>query len=501
MLTTRTLSASAALTDPAGNILSGVTISFTLVDTSLRPISVWDAISGDLIVGSPSVVTDVNGLFSINLWPTARGNMPCQYLCKVNYPNITPFTFSISDLATPLSWVDAMASGQPLTPQQLAFYDGITAAAQVSANAAAGSATTATTQAGIATTQAAIATAQAGTATTQAAAAAGSAASLTAALQQFNALYLGKKAADPTVDNNGAALVVGAEYFNTTTNVIRVYGSAGWTNLDTVDVLNAALSATNAAASAGASALSEIAAASSAAVAALAAAHAMVPSQSLKTDYTVLPADMGTLIMFTGPVTVTFPTPTSTFASAVPVIIANINLPAITLAGLPASLGVSSLAYGEVAAFLCDGTNWYRLGSDPHERGDLLKGSGIGVGVTSLILTTDGNAASANNQIVPLANSSFYVRGSAVVRQASSATQNQVACAIDFWAAGYIGSTPGSIVIVSSGATNQTATTGWTVNVTPDTTNGAIQVEFSSGSTALAAYTTVTATCGTRMAQ
>ncbi len=621
MLTTRALSASAPMTDPSGVVLSNVQITFTLVDVMMRPTSVWDAASGELVVGAPSVITDVNGLFSLNLWPTARGNVPCLYLCQVNHASIAPFAFSISDLATPLSWVDAMASGQALSPQQLQFYDAITAAAQASATAAANSASTAASSeiaaATSATSAANSATAAGSSATaagasetaasasqsaaaTSAAAAAGSAtgaatsataaassataalssqnaaglsasnaatsasqaassasgaatseAAVNAVMASFNALYLGKKATDPTLDNNGQPLVIGAEYFNTPSSILRVYTSTGWQNVDAaaaLDATNAALSASQAASSATSAAgsatsaansaaaaagsatsasssaaaaagsatnaassatsagtsasnaaSSATSAASSAAAAAVSAAHAMVPSQALNTNYTLVATDMGTLIMFTGPVTVTFPTPTPTFASAVPVIIANINLPAVTLAGLPASLGILSLEYGEVAAFLCDGTNWHQLGSDPQYRSDLLKGSGSGV--TAITLTMDGNAVSANNQIVPLANSSFYLTGSAIVRQASSATQNQVACAIDFWAAGYIGSTPGSIVIVSSGAANQTATTGWTVNVAADTTNGAIQVAFSSGSTALAAYTTVTATCGTRMTQ
>jgi hypothetical protein len=47
-------------------------------------------------------------------------------------------------------------------------------------------------------------------------------------------LYLGAKASDPTVDNQGGPLVVGAQYFNTTTNQMRVYTTSSiWTQAGT----------------------------------------------------------------------------------------------------------------------------------------------------------------------------------------------------------------------------------------------------------------------------
>jgi len=84
-----------------------------------------------------------------------------------------------------------------------------------SATAAAGSATTATTQAT--------------TATTQATNAAASAAAAAASYDSFDDRYLGPKASAPTLDNDGNALLIGALYFNTTTNAMQVYGSSGWT--------------------------------------------------------------------------------------------------------------------------------------------------------------------------------------------------------------------------------------------------------------------------------
>ena len=97
-----------------------------------------------------------------------------------------------------------------------------------SATSASTSATTATTQAGIATTQASnastSATAAAASATTASAA---SAAALTA-LDNFDDRYLGQKSSDPTLDNDGNALITGALYFNTVSNSMKVYTGTIW---------------------------------------------------------------------------------------------------------------------------------------------------------------------------------------------------------------------------------------------------------------------------------
>jgi len=97
------------------------------------------------------------------------------------------------------------------------------------------SAATATTQAGIATTQAGIATTKAGEAATSETNAASSASSAQAskdaalaALDSFDDRYLGQKASDPSVDNDGDALVAGALYFDTTNDIMKVYDGSLW---------------------------------------------------------------------------------------------------------------------------------------------------------------------------------------------------------------------------------------------------------------------------------
>ncbi|MCA3173566.1 MAG: hypothetical protein ING25_11030 [Burkholderiales bacterium] len=59
-------------------------------------------------------------------------------------------------------------------------------------------------------------------------AAAGSASAAGGVLTSFRATWLGSATIDPVVDDNGAALVAGAVYLNTTANVLRVYDGANW---------------------------------------------------------------------------------------------------------------------------------------------------------------------------------------------------------------------------------------------------------------------------------
>jgi hypothetical protein len=61
--------------------------------------------------------------------------------------------------------------------------------------------------------------------------AAADAASTAAALDQFTDLYLGSGPTNPTLDHDGNALQLGAQFFNTTLNQMMVYGSSGWQSM------------------------------------------------------------------------------------------------------------------------------------------------------------------------------------------------------------------------------------------------------------------------------
>ena len=76
---------------------------------------------------------------------------------------------------------------------------------------------------------AAAAVVSASAASTSASASATSAAAAATSYDNFDDRYLGTKSSDPTLDNDGDALVDGALYFNTTDNVLMVYDLGGTT--------------------------------------------------------------------------------------------------------------------------------------------------------------------------------------------------------------------------------------------------------------------------------
>lgn len=94
-------------------------------------------------------------------------------------------------------------------------------AAATSAASAASSATAAATSASSASTSASLALTSANSASTSAASAATS-------YDQFDDRYLGSKTSDPTLDNDGNALLTGALYFNSVINAMKVYNGSSW---------------------------------------------------------------------------------------------------------------------------------------------------------------------------------------------------------------------------------------------------------------------------------
>ena len=85
------------------------------------------------------------------------------------------------------------------------------------ATSAAAAATSATNSATSATNSASSATNSANSATAAA-----------ASFDSFDDRYLGAKSANPSVDNDGNALITGALYFNSTANSMRVYNGSSW---------------------------------------------------------------------------------------------------------------------------------------------------------------------------------------------------------------------------------------------------------------------------------
>ena len=100
-----------------------------------------------------------------------------------------------------------------------------------SATAAAASASAASTSETNAASSASNAATNATNAAKSATAAAASEAAAEAALASFNATYLGAQASDPSVDNEGDPVTAGDWYFNTSSNISRIYNGSTWSNV------------------------------------------------------------------------------------------------------------------------------------------------------------------------------------------------------------------------------------------------------------------------------
>jgi hypothetical protein len=97
-----------------------------------------------------------------------------------------------------------------------------------SANSASTSASSALTSANSASTSATAAATSASSASTSASSALTSANSAATSYDEFDDRYLGSKTSDPTVDNDGGALLTGALYFNSVVNAMKVYNGSSW---------------------------------------------------------------------------------------------------------------------------------------------------------------------------------------------------------------------------------------------------------------------------------
>ena len=170
------------------------------------------------------------------------------------------------------------SGSQPLTTNtDIAKWDLLVdaASATTSATNAAASATAAATSETNAATSAT-------TATTKASEAATSATNAANSFDSFDDRFLGTKSSDPTLDNDGNALVEGAMYYNSTDNDIRFYNGSSWD----APATQASTSATASASSATASATSATNSSNSATASATSATNASNSASAASTSET-----------------------------------------------------------------------------------------------------------------------------------------------------------------------------------------------------------------------
>jgi hypothetical protein len=132
-----------------------------------------------------------------------------------------------SATAAATSATSAAASATAAANSVAAIATSATSAA-TSATSAAASATAAATSATSSETSATASASSASAAATSATSAAASATAAAASYDSFDDRYLGSKTSDPTLDNDGNALLTGALYFNSVVGALKVYGGASW---------------------------------------------------------------------------------------------------------------------------------------------------------------------------------------------------------------------------------------------------------------------------------
>jgi hypothetical protein len=131
---------------------------------------------------------------------------------------------------------DAADSATAAASSATAAQTAQTAAETAETNAETAETNAETAQAAAEAAQTAAETAQTAAETAQAAA--------EAAQEAIDGLYLGAQTSDPTVDLNGDALTAGDWYYNTTTDVTRIYDGSAWVN-GAVDTASFLLSGNN----------------------------------------------------------------------------------------------------------------------------------------------------------------------------------------------------------------------------------------------------------------
>jgi hypothetical protein len=135
--------------------------------------------------------------------------------------------------ATTQAAAAVISAASAATSATAAATSATSAAASVSAVAtSAASALTSQTAAATSATSAAAsqtaAATSASSAATSASSAATSATNAAASFDAFDDRYLGSKTSDPTLDNDGNALITGALYFNSVINAMKVYNGSSW---------------------------------------------------------------------------------------------------------------------------------------------------------------------------------------------------------------------------------------------------------------------------------
>jgi len=229
-LTNKTLTSPTISGSP---IITGLS-SAGMISTSATPKDYVDSILGSATAAATSAASAATSASSAATSASSASTSASSALTSANSASTSATAAATSATsaetsatAAATSATSAAASATAATTSATSAETSATAAA-TSASSASTSASSALTSANSASTSASSASTSASSALTSANSAATSASSAAASYDQFDDRYLGSKTSDPTLDNDGNALITGALYFNSVVNAMKVYNGSSW---------------------------------------------------------------------------------------------------------------------------------------------------------------------------------------------------------------------------------------------------------------------------------
>jgi hypothetical protein len=118
---------SGVVTTPFGTVLTGVKVTFLLVDAlTKKAADAWDVTSRERLSGSVTVATNSRGRLLdeqdqpiLALWPNDRGTPSTMYRVNVDYPGMRPFYAAVPGGDGALDWLDLYGMGKVLEAASL----------------------------------------------------------------------------------------------------------------------------------------------------------------------------------------------------------------------------------------------------------------------------------------------------------------------------------------------------------------------------------------------
>jgi hypothetical protein len=222
-LTNKTLTSPTISGSP---VITGLS-SAGMVDSSATPKDYVDAILGSATAAATSAASAAASATaaatSASSAATSAGNSETSAIASATSASAAATSASSAATSATAAATSATSAANSATAAATSA-----TSADASATAAAISETNAATSASSALTSATSAATSASSALTSANSAATSASSAATSYDDFDDRYLGAKASDPTLDNNGNPLITGALYFNTTIPAMKVYTGSAW---------------------------------------------------------------------------------------------------------------------------------------------------------------------------------------------------------------------------------------------------------------------------------